>query len=572
MGLSGYKWVVIEEKNKAPEYLLRRYGKVLGQLIYNRKEIFNNDFDEDAIFPTLTKLLDPKLFNDLDIISFEIADAIKKRKNIVIYGDYDADGITATSLLVAFLRDIKANVRYYIPSRFEEGYGLNREAIKKISKRADVLIVVDSGTNAIDELKYARSLGLKVFVLDHHEPKDELPEDENIKILNPKLHPDINIFFKHLASVGISFYVMIMLRRMLNLDIKLRPYLDIVSIGTVADVVPLSLVNRILVQKGIEEINKKRRTGIRSLLESLALTSVTSFDVGFTIAPRLNAAGRLDDAKKAVKLLTTNKEEESKFLSKELDFLNKKRQKLTEKAFRESQQKIKKEKDLKTIVVGDKNWHPGIVGIVAGRLAEKYKVPSVVLSIKNGKAIGSVRSVGNINIFKLMEKNADLFERFGGHALAAGLTMPSKNISLLKERFSQELKDLKKEEKETVLEIDMEVPLGFWTFEEVEKLKILEPFGEGNPYPQFLARNLRIDDFFQIGGANQHLKFWLKDKDGKVYPGLWWNATDHFKKISVGMYVDIVYTPKISTWKGKMSIDFVLKDIKPSDEHRKKYT
>ncbi len=561
MGLSGYKWLVIEEKNKAPEELLRRYGKILGQLIYNRREIFNNDFDEDAIFPTLTKLLDPKLFNELDVISYEIANAIKRRKKIVVYGDYDADGITATALLVNFLRDINADVRYYIPSRFEEGYGLNKDAIKKISKYADILIVVDSGTNAVEELVYAKNLGLKVFVLDHHEPKEELPVDENIRILNPKLHPDINHLFKHLASVGIAFYVMIMLRRLLNIEIKLKPYLDIVSIGTVADVVPLSLINRIFVQKGIEEINKKKRVGIKALLASLALQNVTSFDIGYTIAPRLNAAGRLDDARKAVKLLTSKKEEESVYLSKELDFLNKKRQKLTEKAFRESQIKIKKEKELHAIVVGDSNWHPGIVGIVAGRLAEKYKVPAFVLSIRNGKAIGSVRSTGNINIFKLMEKNADLFDRFGGHPLAAGLTMPSQKISLLKERLSQDIKELSKSETEAILEIDMEVPLKYWTIENVEKLKVLEPFGEGNPYPQFLARDLRIDDFFMIGGANQHLKFWLKDREGNIYSGLWWNASDHFKKLSVGMYVDIVYTPKVSSWKGKTTIDFVIKDM-----------
>ena len=561
MGLTGYKWIVIEEKNKAPEELLRRYGRILGQLIYNRREIFNNDFDEDAIFPTLTKLLDPKLFNELDVISYEIAQAIKNRKKIVIYGDYDADGITATSLLVTFLRDIKADVKYYIPSRFDEGYGLNKEAIRKISKYADILIVVDSGTNAVPELIYAKNLGLKVIVLDHHEPKEELPNDPNIKILNPKLHPDINNLFKHLASVGIAFYVMIMLRRLLNLEIKLKPYLDIVSIGTVADVVPLSLINRIFVQKGIEEINKRKRIGIKALLDSLSLNNVTSFDIGYTIAPRLNAAGRLDDARKAVKLLISKKEEESAYLTRELDFLNKKRQKLTEKAFRESQVKIKKEKSLHAIVVGDQNWHPGIVGIVAGRLAEKYKVPAFVLAIRNGKAIGSVRSPGNINIFKLMEKNADLFERFGGHPLAAGLTMSSKKISILKERLNAEISNLKDKDTEAILEIDMEVPLKHWTIENVEKLKILEPYGEGNPYPLFLAKDLRIDDFFQIGGANQHLKFWLKDREGNIFSGLWWNANDYFKKISVGMYINIVYTPKISSWKGNNSIDFIIKDL-----------
>ncbi|WP_457622786.1 single-stranded-DNA-specific exonuclease RecJ [Persephonella sp.] len=561
-GLTGYKWVVLEEKNKAPEDILKKFGKVIGQLLYNRKEIFDNNFEEDNIYPTLKKLLDPQLFNDLDRISYELASVIKSKKRIVIYGDYDADGITSTSLLVNFFKEIKADVRYYIPSRFYEGYGLNRSAIKKIAQMSDVLIVVDSGTNAYEELLYAKKLGLKVFVLDHHEAKEEILEEEHIYILNPKLHDKINPLFKHLASVGITFYVIIMLRRLLDLDIKLKPYLDIVALGTVADVVPLSLINRILVQKGIEEINKKRRVGLKALLDYLSIDKVTSFDVGFVLAPRLNAAGRLDDAKKAVKLLTTKDESKGRQLSIELEVLNKKRQKLTELAFKESQVKLKKEKNIKSIVVADENWHPGIVGIVAGRLAHQYKVPAVVLSVKNGTAIGSVRSTGNINIYKIMEENADLFDRFGGHTLAAGLTMPSKNIEKFKEILIDYVSSLKEEDKVSFIEVDMEVPLSYWTPENVEKLKILEPFGEGNPYPKFIARGLRIDDFMTVGAGNQHLKFWFKDIDGKAYPALWWGSVGFFKKLSVGMNVDIIYTPKLSTWNGDTGVEFIVEDIK----------
>ncbi|WP_457624525.1 single-stranded-DNA-specific exonuclease RecJ [Persephonella sp.] len=564
-GLTGRRWVILEEQNEAPPQLKERYGPVLAQLIYNRRELFDNNLDEESIYPSLQKLLDPKLFKDLDLIAVKLAEAVRKKKRIAIYGDYDADGVTSTALLVNFFRDIGTTVRYYIPSRFFEGYGLNKTAIRKISQVADVLIVVDSGTNAHDELVYARKLGLEVFVLDHHEPVNPYWEEEGILILNPKLYDDINPLFKHLASVGIAFYLIIMLRRLLNLDIKLRPYLDIVAIGTVADVVPLSLINRIFVKKGTEEINRRKRPGIKALLDSLSVEQVSSFEIGFNIAPRLNAAGRIDDAKKAVKLLITKDEATGKILSNELEFLNKKRQKLTEHAFKETQQKLKKEKELNSIVVADENWHPGIVGIVAGRLVEKYKVPAVVLSIKNGKAIGSARSIPSINIYEIMEKHSYLFEKFGGHSSAAGLTIPTKNLDKFRQLLSQSIKDLPEEETVSVIEIDMEVPLSYWTPERVDQLKVLEPFGEGNPYPKFMARGLRISDFMTVGPTNQHLKFWLQDREKNAFAALWWNYGDKLKQLSVGMYIDIVYTPRVSYWNGKTTVDFILNDINISD-------
>jgi len=564
-GLTGRRWIVLEEQNKVPSQLKERYGSVLAQLIYNRRELFDNNFDEESIYPSLKKLLDPQLFKNLDLIAFKLAESIKKGKKVAIYGDYDADGVTSTALLVNFFRDIGTTVRYYIPSRFYEGYGLNKTAIRKISQIADVLIVVDSGTNAHDELVYAKELGLEVFVLDHHEPVNSQWKEEGILILNPKLYNDINPLFKHLASVGIVFYLIIMLRKLLNLDIKLKPYLDIVAIGTVADVVPLSLINRIFVKKGTEEINRRKRTGIRALLDSLCVEQVSSFEIGFNIAPRLNAAGRIDDAKKAVKLLITKDETTGRILSSKLEFLNKKRQKLTEQAFKEAQQKLKNEKEFNSIVVADENWHPGIVGVVAGRVVEKYKVPAVVLSIKNGKAVGSARSLPSINIYEIMEKHSYLFEKFGGHSSAAGLTIPTKNLDRFKHLLSQSIKDLPEEETISVIEIDMEVPLSYWTPERVNQLKELEPFGEGNPYPKFIARHLRISDFMTVGVNNQHLKFWLQDRNKNAFAALWWNYGEKLKQLSVGMYIDIVYTPKVSYWNGKTTVDFILKDISVSD-------
>jgi len=561
-GLTGYRWFILAEKNKAPKDLTKKFGLVLGQLIYNRKKIFGARLDENYIYPTFKNLLDPALFIDLDKISYEIADAIKRKKKIVVYGDYDADGITSTSLLINFLREINVDVKYYIPSRFTEGYGLNKNAIKKISQTADLLIVVDSGTNAFEELTYARKQGLKVIVLDHHEPKNPSWKYEGVYILNPKLHKNINEVFKHLATVGIVFYLIIMLRKILNLDIKLKHYLDIVSIGTVADVVPLSLINRILVKKGIEELNQKRRTGLKALLDSLDIKEASTFDLSFIIAPRLNAAGRLDDAKKAVKLLTTNSNHVGISISKELEALNKKRQKLTESIYKEAQLQLKNFDTSQSIVVFNKNWHPGVVGIVAGRLAQKYRVPSVVLSVDKNKAIGSARSTGNINIYKFIEKNSDLFEKFGGHALAAGFTLKEENIPEFRNRLNTYIKNLNDEDKIVVIEIDMEVPLGYWNMKTIEELKQLEPFGEGNPYPKFVARDLRIQDFMMVGHENQHLKFWFKDQRGKVFPALWWGAINYFKDLAVGMFVDVVYTPKISSWRGRVSVEYIVEDIK----------
>ncbi len=558
-GLTGQRWLVLEEIEKAPDYLIKKYGKVLGQLIFNRRSLFNNKFDEESIYPKIKNLIEPKYFTKLEEIAQNIAEDIKKGKIIAIYGDYDADGITSTALLANFLHDIGVKVKYYIPSRFSEGYGLNKSAIKKIASLADILIVLDSGTSAYDELIFAVKNGLKVFVLDHHEPKDKNWKYENVNILNPKLFDEINPYFKHLSTVGIVFYLMIMLRKLLNKDIPLSPYLDIVAIGTIADVVPLTYINRILVKKGIEEINRKKRKGIRALLNQLNLEKVNSFDVGFQIAPRINAAGRLDDAKKAVKLLISRQENQSRQLAYELEILNKKRQKITENVFKESQSIIKNEKPEDFVIVAGKNWHQGVIGIVAGRLLEKYKLPSFVLAVNNGYAVASVRSTPEIDIHKILNKHSYIFEKFGGHSMAAGFTIKSKKIPQLKEILKEEMKNVEKEDIQ--LEIDMEVPLSYWNEKTLKSLSVLEPFGEENPFPKFIAKNLRIQDFMTIGIDNSHIKFSLKDENGNYFEALWWGAKNYLNKLSVGQKINIAYIPKFSKFNNKIVINFIISDI-----------
>ena len=560
ISLSGYDWIDLSERNIPPSYVVEKFGKVLGQLIYNRKTLFQ-ELDEEKILPDLKNLLHPSLFKDIEIVAYSLAQDIKKGRKIAIYGDYDADGITSTALLANFFTDIGVKVKYYIPNRFSEGYGLNKNAIKKIASVADVMIVVDSGTSSYEELLYAKSLGLKVYILDHHEPKDRTWKQENIFILNPKLHEDLNPVFKHLASVGLSFYLMIALRSILKLDIKLKPYLDIVSIGTIADVVPLSLINRILVKKGLEEINKKTRVGIKALLESASLErDISSFDVGCILAPRLNASGRIDDAKKAVKLLITRDYKKASVLSQELEFLNKKRQKLTDLAFKEAQEMIENQKNCSAIVVWSHNWHEGVVGIVAGKLAERYRVPSIVLSIKNGKAVGSARSIAGLNIFDILKETSHLLNKFGGHSAAAGLTLDTKNLEIFKETLQKSVYKKTGGNPVMIKEYDMPVRFSYWNIENIEKLKILEPFGEKNPFPKFLAKEVLIEDFMTIGNNQQHIKFWFRE-DTNAFPGLWWGAAKYIKKLSVGTKVDVVYTPKVSKWNNNIGIDFIIDDI-----------
>ncbi len=569
IGISGQGWLNLESINPVPDYLIKRFGKLLGQLLYNRKELFDRDFSEDFILPKLRNLPQPQYFYTLEEIACKLVDYIKRDETIIIYGDYDADGITSTALLVNFFKDIGVKVKYYIPSRFTEGYGLNKTAIKKISTLGKVLIVCDSGTNAIEELLYAKSLGLEVFVLDHHEPSNIWQNyqppylEEKINIINPKFWSEnkINPLFRHLATVGIAFYFIAVIKNLLKKELNLKEYTDIVAIGTVADVVPMSFINRTLVKAGLEQLNSKKRAGIRSLFSVAFLNKeINSQDIGYIIGPRINAAGRLEDARKSVKLLITKDELEAKFVANDLENLNKKRQKLTDIALREAEKMIEKESLNNVIVLGKENWHAGIVGIVAGRLTEKYKLPSLILSINNGKAVGSARSVPKVNIYKALDKCRDLFIKFGGHSAAAGLSIKTENIDLLKQFLDKSIEEVAEEKPWSIKEIDMELPLDYWNKEKVNEIKILEPFGEKNPIPKFIARNLRIDYF--TNPTRNLILFTFKDKDNKIFTGKSWKGNDLLNKVSVGMVVDIVYIPEINYYKGMESIEFIVDDIK----------
>lgn len=562
------EWIDLSKVNPAPDFLIEKYGKVFAQVLYNRKELFDKDFSEDSIFPMLKNLTSPSGFYSLNDVALKLAEHIRKKSSIVVYGDYDADGATSTSLLINFFKDIGIDAKYYIPNRLSEGYGLNRSAIDYISKQANVLIVCDSGTNAFDELFYARSLGLEVFVLDHHEPSQEWQNleppylSDKISIVNPKFYSDnqINPFFKHLATVGIVFYLIAVIRKLLNIDIKLRDYLDIVAIGTIADVVPMSLINRILVKTGIEEINKRKRIGVKELITAARLgdKEITSKDIGYVIAPRINASGRIADAKISVKLLTTNDPVKADILAKELENLNRERQRLTEVVMSEAEEELQKQDIRNVIVVGKEDWHSGVVGIVAGKLTEKYKLPSIVLSVSNGKAVGSARSVSKVNIYKALDKCSNLLDKFGGHSMAAGMTLKANLIPQLREKLSQAVKEMAGEGPWSIKEVDMEVPLSYWTVDRVKQIYSLQPFGEKNPVPKFIAKHLYIES---LTAYNSLLVITLVE-NGSKFKAKMFKPKELLEKLSTGMVIDIIYTPEINQYKGFENIEFMIDDFR----------
>jgi single-stranded-DNA-specific exonuclease len=562
------EWIDLSKINPAPDFLVEKYGKVFAQVLYNRKELFDKDFSEDFISPELKNLTNPSGFYSLNDVALKLADYIKKKSPIVIYGDYDADGITSTSLLVNFFRDIGVDVKYYIPNRFSEGYGLNKSAIEHISKQADVLIVCDSGTNAFDELFYAKSLGLEVFVLDHHEPSQEWQNFEppylsdKINIINPKFYSEdrINPFFKHLATVGIAFYLISIIRRLLNIDIKLRDYLDIVAIGTVADVVPMSFINRVLVKAGIEELNKRKRAGIKELITVARIgdKEVTSKDIGFIIAPRINASGRIADAKVSVKLLTTRDPVKADMLAKELESLNKERQKLTEFVMSDAEKELQKQDAKNVIVVGKENWHSGVVGIVAGKLTEKYKLPSIVLSVNNDKAVGSARSVSKVNIYKALDMCNDLLDKFGGHSMAAGMSLKASLIPQLREKLDQAVEEVAEEGPWAVKEVDMEVPLSYWTIDRIKQIYSLQPFGANNPIPKFIAKNLYAEGFT----IYKNLLVATLIENNNRFKAKILKPKSVLEKLDIGIMIDIIYTPEINQYKGFENIEFMIDDFR----------
>lgn len=486
-------WVLASQDDLRPGFSSSVCGPPCIARFLQRKGISSDAEALDFLRPRLRHLADPFLLPNMAAAVERILRAIDQDQRIVLYGDYDVDGVTSLALLHEMLAAYGASPAPFLPSRMEEGYGLSREGIERCcqSHRPQLLVAVDCGTSSAAEIRDLGARGVEVIVLDHHEPKGPLPAC--VAVVNPKATGSA---CSYLCSVGIVFklcHALLKTRPLPGFDLRRR--LDLVALGTVADIVPLESENRILVHHGSKEIAKGRLPGLSRLLEVAGVRPpIISEHIGFRLGPRLNAAGRLTNAEKALRLLLTNDLTEATTLAAELDFHNRERQELERKICQAAEQKISAENlsDAHAIVLGERGWHPGVLGIVASRIAKSYHRPAIIIGFDDqsvGK--GSGRGIPGLSLITALGKCAELLEKYGGHEMAAGLMIKEENFPAFVHTFTEVCGELIEDQLLTPsLRLDEQISLGEFSWELLRWHDLLQPFGEANPQPLFLARNV----------------------------------------------------------------------------------
>jgi len=522
--------------------------------------------------PRLSNMADPMLMMGMPDALDIILRAIENREKITIYGDYDADGLTATAILLNFFSSLGLQVSFYIPNRLTEGYSLNKEAISEIAENQTKLIItVDCGTNNTSEIALAKSLGMNVVVTDHH----QVPEDFQAQcpVVNPR-QPGCPFPFKDLAGVGLAFFLTVAVRTALRQvgwfrtrsEPDLREYLDLVALGTVADRVPLLEQNRILVHYGIGAMAESRWPGISAMKEVAGIEDpgITADDLAFRLGPRLNAPGRMGDSHTGIRALIAQDPILSRDLALRLNAANSQRQNVEQDILNQIEgliRKIEGVRDSRTLVVAGENWHKGVLGIVASRLVDKYHRPSLVLSLQGDMAYGSGRSIQGFNLYKTLTKLGPLFEKFGGHAHAAGFTLKAANLNTLKNELeSLALETLRDSDMVPAIEVDAKISIDNIRPEMLHEIRALSPFGEGNPEPFFYAGPLEVLESRIVG--ERHLKLMVR-QGKRGYEAIGFGMAD--KHPLEGKTIDMVFTPEQNCWQGYEKIQLRVADIARSE-------
>jgi single-stranded-DNA-specific exonuclease len=539
---------------------------IMARILLNRQI---DSFEKAHTFfrPDLENLYDPFLMKDMDKGVERLHRALLNGENILVYGDYDVDGVCSASLLYLVLsRMVGPKVSYYIPDRITEGYGLSDKSIKEAAENGvNLIVTVDCGVTAIEEVQLANDLGMDTVVCDHHQPAEQLPAA--VAVLDPKL-PDSNYPFEELAGVGVAFKLLQGLYKKLDLpEAELDEFLDLVAIGSCADIVPLIDENRILVRHGLDKINYNPRYGVRALLESSGLSNreVTAGLIVFVLAPRINAVGRLGDARRAVQLFNSQSLQQARTFARELEKENRARRDIDEITFKDAQSIVENRlnpNEDKAFVLYKEDWHPGVIGIVASRIVEKFYRPTIMITVMDGIGKGSARSIANFNIYQAIKECSHLLSGFGGHKYAAGLTINQDMIPEFVKCFKKAAeKDIQLEDLIPNIRIDGEIELQQFTPRFIRLLKLLGPFGPMNMRPVFMSRNLKIIGNPSIVGQN-HLKLKL-EQEGSVFDAIGFNMGDYLAKIEKNDgIVDCVYGIEENRWNGKTQIQLRLKDIR----------
>lgn len=501
--------------------------------------------------PSLSDLHDPFLMKDMDKAVDRLNRAMGAKEKILVYGDYDVDGTTAVSLVYKYLRNYYSHIEYYIPTRDEEGYGISIKSIDyAVSKGVKLIIVLDCGIKAIEEIAYAKSQGIDFIICDHHVPDDVLPDAW--AILNPKME-DNTYPFPHLSGCGVGFKFMQAFAQSNGLtnNNELFGLLDLVAVSIAADIVPMIGENRIMTYHGLRRLNTNPNLGLKSIMKICGLTNreITISDVIFKIGPRINASGRMQSGIEAVDLLTTKDLKEATAKCKSIDQYNRDRKELDKRITEEANTILADRGEIdsnhKTIVIYNKNWHKGIIGIVASRLTELYYKPAVVLTLSNGLATGSSRSVQGYDIYSAIESARDLLENFGGHTYAVGLSLKEENIPAFTRRFEEYVsRTIKPNQMMPQIDIDTYLKFDEITPDFLSLLNKFNPFGPGNQKPIFCSRNVLDFGTSKLVGRNlEHIKLELVDNtSAKVLNGIAFNMAEHFEHIKSGKPFDICYT------------------------------
>lgn len=521
---------------------------------------------EAFLRPSLDDLHDPFLLPDMEPAVERVLQALEQNEPILVHGDYDADGITSTALLVRFLAKLGADVRYYLPHRFEDSYGLSERAVRASRGQAGLIIAVDCGIRDHEAVACACEQGQDVIVVDHHEPGEHLPE--GALVIDPKRR-DAHYPERELAAVGLAFKLASAICRRLNLPEKSlqRAFLDLVAIGTIADVSPLVGENRVLTGAGLRLLPCTRKVGLQVLLELCELTDeVGARDVAYRIGPRLNAVGRMADATDALELLLTDDEDAARRHALHLDALNSQRRSEQERIFREALEMIEREVDPdndRVVVLARQGWHRGVVGIVAAKVLEHTGLPTVLMAVEGAHARGSARSIPGFNVARALEGCDDLLARFGGHSLAAGCELPAERVQELRERLNAIGREvLTDDDLRPRIHADVEVDLAEVDHQLATDLSLMEPFGEGNPEPILVARNVPITRARTVGAGGSHLKL-LVEANGRHIDCIGFGLGDLEEVTRPGTRVDLCFSPQIDNYTGVPRLQLQLEDIRP---------
>ena len=511
------------------------------------------------------KLHDPYLLADMDKAVSKIEAALENKERIAIYGDYDVDGMTASATLALWLKSKDADFEIYIPGRSEEGYGLNCAALDVLKSRGVGLVVtVDCGVTAFDEAKYAKKLGLGLVITDHHECREKLPDAD--AVVDPKRH-DCAYPFKSLAGVGVAFKLVCALEREYLSDEIIDKYCELVAVGTVADVMPVVGENRDLIRRGLDVLASNPGPGFNQLIIEAGCEAerVTTSTIGFMLAPRLNAAGRMGIPELSVELLLTTSPSEAKELAVKLGELNTERRNLELDILEQANAMLSGIQSKDPIVLCSANWYQGVTGIVAAKLADSRRLPTVIISLEDGVGKGSCRSFGSFNIYRALCSCEDILENFGGHEMAAGVTVKEDNIEEFKSRISEEYRKHIEEGAALGLRLDFEVEKPeLLALSNVEALSCMEPFGSGNPAPCLSMTGAKLVSAESIG-AGKHSRIKI-EKTGKNLDCIFFSMPAENLGVEKGMSVDVAFEPQVNEFRGKTSVQLQLHDIRPANQ------